>query len=163
MNQEDDRSQYKFKAKRKYLEDKDLIPESAAGVVPNPKGRILDQVREVMRLRHYSLSTERSYCDWIKRYIRFHGMRSREELAEGGPKVETFLSHLAVEGKVAASTQNQAFNALLFLYREVLHQPFEQVQALRADQPVRVIVALTKDEVRQVIAGMSGIPQIVVK
>ena len=87
-------------------------------VVPNPKLRLMDQMREVLRLRHYSIRTETSYCDWVRRYIRFHKMRSREELTPGEGKIEEFLSDLAVNGQVAASTQNQAFNALLFLYRE---------------------------------------------
>ena len=91
-------------------------------VVPNPKLRLLDQIREVMRLRHYSIRTETAYCDWVRRYIRFHGMRSREELTPGEGKIEEFLSDLAVRGRVAASTQNQAFNALLFLYTHVLRQ-----------------------------------------
>src|SRR5436189_6127184 len=98
-------------------------------IIPNPKLKLLEQVKEVMRLRHYSIRTEECYCDWIRRYIKFHGMRSREELSDGTAKVELFLSDLAVNRNVSASTQNQAFNALLFLYREVLHQPFENVQA----------------------------------
>ena len=85
-------------------------------VISNPKLKLMDQVREVLRLRHYSIRTERCYCDWIRRYIKFHGMRSREELIPGTGKVELFLSDLAVVGDVSASTQNQAFNALLFLY-----------------------------------------------
>jgi len=75
---------------------------------PNPKLRLLDQVREVMRLRHYSIRTEQSYCDWIRRYVKFHTMRAREGLIPGEGKIEMFLSDLAVNGKVAASTQNQA-------------------------------------------------------
>ena len=71
-------------------------------------------------------------------------MRSREELIPGEGKIEMFLSDLAINGKVAASTQNQAFNALLFLYREVLHQPFENIQAVRANRPVRVPAVLTQ-------------------
>jgi integrase len=90
-------------------------------------------------------------------------MRAREDLSGGAPKIEMFLSDLAVNGHVAASTQNQAFNALLFLYREVLHQELANIQALRADRPVRVPVVLTVEEVRRVILAMSGIPQIVVK
>src|SRR5436190_7032403 len=133
-------------------------------VIANPKGKLLDQVREVMRLRHYSIRTEQSYCDWIRRYVKFHRMQSREELAEvSGGKVEMFLSDLAVNGHVSASTQNQAFNALLFLYREILKQPFENVQAVRADRPVRVPIVLTTEEARQIITAMSGVPQIVVK
>ena len=84
-------------------------------VIPNPKLKLLDQVREVMRLKHYSIRTERCYCDWIRRYIHFHKMKLREELTqEPKAKMELFLSDLAVNGKVAASTQNQALNSLLF-------------------------------------------------
>src|SRR5260370_18064345 len=109
----------------------------------------MEQVREVMRLRHYSIRTEQSYSDWIRRYIRFHRMKLREQLIPGTAKVEEFLSDLAVRGQVAASTQNQAFNALLFLYREVLHQPFENVQALRAIRPIRVPTVLTPEAMNQ--------------
>src|SRR5437899_6539172 len=91
------------------------------GVIPNPKLKLMDQVKEVMRLKHYSIRTERCYSDWIRRYVKFHHMRLREEMFPGTEKVETFLSDLAVNGHVVASTQNQAFNALLFLYRDVLH------------------------------------------
>jgi site-specific recombinase XerD len=86
--------------------------------------RILDQVRQVMRLHHYSLHTERSYTDWIKRFIHFHRMRCREDLADGERKIEAFLTDLAVNAKVSASTQNQAMNALVFLmiYTHVLQQ-----------------------------------------
>jgi integron integrase len=132
-------------------------------VVPNPKLKLLDQVREVMRLKHYSIRTERSYCDWIRRYVKFHGMRTREELIPGEAKIEAFLSDLAVNGHVAASTQNQAFNALLFLYREVLHEEFSNVQAVRADRPVTVPTVMTPGEVKQVIEAMSGTPQLVAK
>lgn len=132
-------------------------------LVPNPKLKVLDQVREVMRLKHYSIRTETSYCDWIKRYIKFHGMKSREELLPAEPKMELFLSDLAVNGKVAASTQNQAFNALLFLYREILHRDPGQVNALRADRPARVPVVLTVAEVKEVIGAMTGTPQLVAR
>jgi integron integrase len=133
-------------------------------ISPNPKLKLLDQVREVMRLKHYSLRTERTYCDWIRRYIHFHHMKLRDELLSGPEaKMELFLSDLAVSGQVAAATQNQAFNALLFLYGQVLHRPLENVQAVRADRPVRVPVVLTVDEVRQVLQAMTGTPQIVVK
>ena len=132
-------------------------------VVPNPKLKLLEQVREIMRLRHYSIRTEQSYGDWIRRYVRFHRMRSRAELTPGEAKVEQFLSDLAVNGRVAAATQNQAFNALLFLYREVLHEPFENVQAVRAKRPIRVPTVLTPEKVKRVIEAMSGTPQLVVK
>ena len=90
-------------------------------------------------------------------------MRSREELSPGEAKVEQFLSDLAVNGHVAAATQNQAFNALLFLYREVLHEPFENVQAVRAERPIRVPTVLTPEEVKRVIEAMTGTPQLVAK
>jgi len=132
-------------------------------IVPNPKLKLLDQVREVMRLKHYSIRTERCYCDWIRRYVKYHGMRGREDLQGAEPKIEQFLSDLAVNGHVAASTQNQAFNALLFLYREILHQTLDNIQAVRADRPVRVPTVLTAEEVKRVIEAMSGTPQLVVK
>ena len=90
------------------------------------KPKILDQVRDVMRLHHYSIHTERTYLDWIKRYIAFHRMKSRDDLAEGEKKIEAFLTHLAVDGQVAAATQNQAMNALVFLYKRVLGQPLDE-------------------------------------
>jgi hypothetical protein len=74
--------------------------------------KLLDQVRNVLRLHHYSIHTERSYIDWIKRYVHFHRMRCREDLADGEKKIEAFLTDLAVQGKVAASTQNQAFGVV---------------------------------------------------
>jgi integron integrase len=133
-------------------------------ITPNPKLKLMDQVREVLRLRHYSIRTERTYCDWIKRFIHFHHMKLRDELLENpDAKIEEFLSDLAVNGQVAASTQNQAFNGLLFLYREVLHRQFGNIQAVRADRPARVPVVLTVEEVRQVILAMSGTPQLVAK
>jgi integrase len=133
-------------------------------VVPNPKLKLLDQVREVMRLKHYSIRTERCYCDWIRRFIGFHRMKSRQELLEGAEaKIELFLSDLAVNGRVTASTQNQAFNGLLFLYREVLDHELRGIDAVRADRPVHVPVVLTPQEVGNVLARMSGTPQLVVK
>jgi hypothetical protein len=107
-------------------------PVSVELIVSNPKLKLMDQVKEVMRLRHYSIRTEQCYCDWIRRYVKFHRMRMREDLGSGAVKVGMLLSDLAVNGHVSASTQNQAFNALLFLYREILRQPFENVQAVRA-------------------------------
>jgi hypothetical protein len=106
-------------------------------VILNPKLKLLDQLREVARLKHYSIRTERSYADWVRRYILFHRMKSREELLPAEPKIEAFLSDLAVWGQVAVSTQNQAFNALLFLYREVLH-----IQVGNIDSVIRTIQEL---------------------
>ncbi len=130
-------------------------------MVPNPKLKLLDQVREVMRLRHYSIRTEYSYCDWIRRYVKFHKMQCRSDLEPAEPRMEEYLSHLAVNGNVAVSTQNQAFNALLFLYQQVLHRELNSVQAVRATLPVRVPIVLTAQEAKQVLLAMSGTPQLV--
>jgi site-specific recombinase XerD len=116
-----------------------------------------------MRLRHYSFRTERSYCDWIRRYVKYHRMQSRAELEPAESKIEGFLSELAINGKVAVSTQNQAFNALLFLYQQVLHQKLGNIQAVRATRPQRVPIVLTPDEVKRVIEALTGQPQLVVK
>ena len=100
--------------------------------------RLLEQVRSAMRLHHYSLLTERSYVDWIKRYVHFHQMKNREDLADGERKIEAYLTDLAVQGKVSASTQNQAMNALVFLYKRVLQVPLGgAIKAVRAAAPVR--------------------------
>ena len=105
-----------------------------------------------MRLHHYSIHTERSYLEWIRRFVVFHRMHSREELANGEGKIEAFLTDLAVRGKVSASTQNQAMNALVFLYRKVLKIPLdEKIDAVRAERKVNVPVVMTKDEVSRVI------------
>jgi site-specific recombinase XerD len=93
------------------------------------KPRLLDQVREKIRLKHYSIRTEQACVDWIKRYILFHGKRHPQEM--GKHEVEQFLSHLAVERHVAASTQNQALSALLFLYKEVLEQDIGWLETVR--------------------------------
>src|SRR5438477_2986320 len=95
-----------------------LLPNSLPQSKPNPK--LIEQVRNIMRLKHYSLRTERSYWDWIERFIRFHGMRHPREMGEA--EVGAFLTHLAREGRVAASNQNHALSALLFLYKQVLKQ-----------------------------------------
>ena len=98
-------------------------PKSKPKFKPNPSLRLMDQVREVLRYHHYAYRTEQSYCQWILRYIRFHGKTHPKEL--GVQHVERFLSNLVTEGKVAASTQSQALNAIVFLYREVLHKPLD--------------------------------------
>ena len=82
--------------------------------------RILEEMRDVLRRRHYSIHTERSYCDWVKRYILHFNMQSRDDLSNGSKKIERFLTFLAREKNVAPSTQNQALNALVFFYKHVL-------------------------------------------
>jgi len=123
-------------------------------VSPRPP-RLLDRVREAIRLRHGSRSTEKSYVGWIRGYILFHGKRHPSEM--GAPEITRFLSSLAVEGKVAASTQNQALSALLFLYRHVLDQDLPWLDdVVRARRPRRLPIVLTRDEVRAVITEMHG-------
>ncbi len=90
-------------------------------------------------------------------------MKCREEMFPAEPKLEAFLSALAVKGNVAVATQNQAFNALLFVYREVLHIEVGKIESVRANRPVRVPTVLTPEEARQVILAMGGRPQLVVK
>lgn len=117
--------------------------------------RLLDQVRGKIRLKHYSLRTEQTYVDWIKRFIRHFGKRHPREL--GAVEVEAFLTHLAVVGRVAASTQNQAKSALLFLYREVLGTQLpwlDNVQQAKA--PRRLPVVLTREEVQAVLVRLDG-------
>jgi integron integrase len=132
----------------------ELVLDSDA-VSGKPKKRLLDRVRDVMRLKHYSLRTERTYCDWITRFIRFHRMRHPAEMSE--PEMAEFLTHLARAGNISASTQNQALSALLFLYKEVLKQEIGWLQNVeRAKKPVRLPVVLTRDEVRKVFAHLHG-------
>ena len=122
--------------------------------------RLMDEVRRKIRLKHYSLRTEQAYTAWVRRFILTNGKRHPREL--GAEEVERFLSGLAVQGQVAASTQNQALSALLFLYREVLgiKLPWMQ-QIVRAKRPRRLPVVLSQDEVRQLLAAMDGRPWLI--
>ena len=121
----------------------------------NVKPKLLDQVRAKIRLKHYRIRTEQAYVDWIRRYILFHGKRHPQEM--GKPEVEQFLSHLAVERNVAASTQNQALSAILFLYKEVLEKDIGWLDDMeRAKRPARLPVVLTAAEVRAVLAHLEG-------
>ncbi|MBI4743673.1 MAG: integron integrase [Actinobacteria bacterium] len=127
-------------------------------------GKLLDEVKDIMRLKHYSIHTERSYCDWIKRYIQYHRMTSREDLRDGEEKIEQFLTHLAVKSGVAPSTQNQAMNALVFLYKKVLKVSLkEEINAIRAQKKINIPVVMTREEVRQTINYIEGAPQLIVK
>jgi len=127
-----------------------------------PPKKLLDQVREAIRIKHYSYRTEESYVYWIRRFILFHDKRHPK--AMGKAEIEAFLSHLAVEEQVAASTQNQAFSALLFLYRTVLNQPFEApLEALRAKRSRYLPTVLTKAEVLAVIEPLSGVYRLVIQ
>ncbi len=121
------------------------------------KKKLLDIVRDKIRFKHYSLSTERTYIHWIKCYILFHNKKHPLEM--GKIEMEEYLSSLAVENKVSAGTQNQAFSAILFLYKEVLEVDVSEwnVQALRAQERKHIPVVLTKEEVGKVISNVSGI------
>jgi len=136
------------------------MPESAVPSPPNtapPKPRLLDRVRAEIRTRHYSFSTEKAYVGWIRRYIFFHGKRHPNEM--GSAEVTHFLSTLASRDHVSASTQNQAFSALLFLYREVLRRPLSGLEAtVRAKRPPRLPLVLTRDEVASVLRHLQGRP-----
>ena len=117
--------------------------------------RLLDRVRAAIRVRHYSIRTEQAYVGWIRRFIHFHDLRHPDEM--GSVEVVAFLSDLAVRGHVAASTQNQALAALVFLYREVLGRELEGLgSAVRARAPRRLPVVLTRDEMRAVLAQLDG-------
>jgi integron integrase len=124
------------------------------------KPRLLDQVRQQIRLRNYSIRTETVYAEWVKRYIRFH--KYRHPLEMGAVEVEAFLTHLAVTRNVAAATQNQALAALLFLYKEVLKVELPWLEGVvRAKKPVHLPVVLTREEVARVLAELSGVAALV--
>jgi integron integrase len=123
--------------------------------VPPKSPRLLDQVRDRIRFKHYSIRTEQAYVDWIRRFIRFHDNRHPAELGPGD--IERFLTSLAVDRNVAAATQNQAQSALLFLYREVLATELPWLDGVvRAKAPRRLPVVLTRDEVGRLIGRLHG-------
>ena len=118
--------------------------------------KLLDQVRDIIRLKQYSIRTEQAYVSWIKRYIIFHKKRHPREM--GKPEIEEFLTNLAVNLRVSSSTQNQAFNALLFLYRHVLNQDLPAcINATRAKKTQRLPTVMTKQETKRVIGAMSAL------
>ncbi len=123
------------------------------------KKKILEEVREVLRIKHYSIHTERSYCDWIRKFILFHNMQGREELfVNSEQKIEAYLSYLAIERHVAPATQNQAMNALVFLYKKVLKTDLDDViDGVRAPKKLNIPVVLSRKEVSDIIGLMHGI------
>jgi len=130
------------------------VKENTPPFRPKSK-RLLDQVREVSRYHHYGYRTEQAYIHWIRQYIFFHNKRHPKDM--GKNEIEAFLSYLAVERNVAASTQNQAFNALLFLYRQVLALPFaDDIEAIRAKKPPRLPVVLSRVEIARLLDEMNG-------
>ncbi len=121
-----------------------------------PARPLLGQVRDKIRVKHYSIRTEQAYCDWIKRFILYHGKRHPARM--GASEVEAFLTDLAVRGQVAAATQNQAKSALLFLYREVLGVELPWLDNVeQAKAPMRLPIVLTRDEVAGVLARLHGV------
>jgi integron integrase len=126
------------------------------------KPKLLEQVRHKIRLKHYSIRTEQSYVAWIRRFILFHDKRHPAEM--GTAEVEAFLTDLAVRGRVAASTQNQAFCAILFLYKQVLKMDtLKDLDAVRAKRPLRLPTVLSFDEVMSLIDAIPGVFQLVIK
>lgn len=125
-----------------------MFPPAPDSVLRPPK--LLDQLRDRIRLKHYSLRTEQAYVQWVKRYIHFHGLRHPAEM--GRAEVEAFLTSLAVERNVAAATQNQALAALLFLHQEVLRIELPWLtEVTRAKRPARLPTVLTRDEVGRLL------------
>jgi integron integrase len=121
-----------------------------------PRDQLLSDVRQRIRLKHYSIRTEQAYVDWIRRFVDFHGNRHPSEM--GAAEVERFLSALAVDSGVSASTQTQAKSALLFMYREVLGTELPWLDNVaRAKTPARLPIVLTREEVRLVLCGLRGV------
>ncbi len=130
--------------------------------MPQRKKKLLDRVRDAIRTKHYSIRTEEAYVSWIRRFILFHDKRHPRDMDTD--EVEGFLTHLAVEKQVSASTQNQALSALLFLYDVVLKKELDRpVASVRAKKPKRLPTVLTREEVQQLFAAMSGTYQLIAK
>ena len=123
--------------------------------------KLLDRTRSKLRVRHYSIRTEEAYLAWIRRFLRFHHIRHPREM--GAEEINRFLTHLAVEKRVAASTQRQALSALLFFYREVLRQNLPWLDdVVRAKQPKRLPTVLSREEAGAIIAHLEGTTQLIV-
>ncbi len=119
------------------------------------KRKLLDEVRAVLRIKNYSYRTEKPYIRWIRKFILFHNKRHPQDMAE--PEIKQFLSYLADNQKVAASTQNQALSAVLFLFKEVLQKEIGFVQNIHwAKKPVRLPVVMTSDEAIKVLSHLAG-------
>ena len=124
-------------------------------LIDEKKPKLLDQLREAMRSRHYSRRTESTYVHWVKRFIFFHNVRHPKDMAE--PEINSFLTHLAVREYVSASTQNQALCAIIFLYNYVLDRKIGYIgEVIRARKPVRLPVVMTKSEVKAVLNNLTG-------
>ena len=127
----------------------------ASPAPPVSRPKLLDRVRWHLRVKHYSIRTEQAYLDWIRRFILFHGKRHPEQMGE--PEIALFLSHLAIEGRVAAATKNQALSALLFLYQQVLDRKLQYVAGVeRVSRPPKLPVVFTRAEARAILAQVKG-------
>ena len=134
---------------------------SSLAVATTGAPKLLDRVRQTIRAKHYSRRTESAYVDWIRRYILFHRKRHPSEM--GASEIAAFLTWLATNRRVSASTQNQSLSALLFLYRDVLHIEIGSIENVpRARMPVRVPVVLSRDEVARIMKHLHGVPWIIV-
>ncbi len=121
--------------------------------------KLLDRLREEIRVRHYSIRTEKSYCEWVTRYCRFHDLRHPEEM--GAPEINQYLTHLATERNVSVSTQNQACCAIVFLHKHVLGKdPGDFSDVIRAKRPKKLPVVLSLDETARLLSHMTGIKRI---
>ena len=120
------------------------------------KTKLLRSLRTNLRLRHYSPRTEAAYVDWVRRFVRYHGMRHPRELGADG--VRDYLRHLAEDRRVAAATMNQARAAILFMYRDVLGQPLDGMSGIVPRAPVRIPVVLTPSEVAAVLGQLRRVP-----
>jgi integron integrase len=130
-----------------------VVTPTNAAVASSPK--LLDRVRWLLRAKHYSIRTEQAYVDWIRRFILFHHKRHPNDMGE--KEISDFLSHLAVEKNVSASTQNQAFSALLFLYQQVLERKLNFIgDVQRVTRPAKLPVVFTPSEARAVLAQLKG-------
>jgi integron integrase len=130
--------------------------------MPQPPKKLLDQMSDALRTRHYSYRTEQSYIEWARRYILFHDKRHPAEM--DAPEIQAFITYLAVEKQVAASTQNQALSAILFLYRNVLHKEVAMPSKIvSANRPKHLPAVLTHAEAMAVIEKMSGVHQLMAK
>lgn len=130
-------------------------------VLAPPKPRLLDQMREVIRVKHYSLRTEKTYLSWVRHFIHWSGLRHPADM--GAPEIEAFLSMLANQRDVAASTQNQALAALLFLYKQVLGVDLPWLDGItRAKKPARLPVVLSQSEVRAVLGNTKGVNGLII-
>ena len=125
-----------------------------------PKPKLLDQVRSIIRVKHFSLSTERSYVAWIRRFILFHHKRHPRDMGE--EEIRQFISYLAVHAKISASTQTVALSALLFLYRDVLKQELPFIRNIERAKPAKHLpVVFTRNEVQSILAHLDGTPHLI--